>query len=130
MSKIRFHDIDQNEKYKIIGELFELISRLKNKKEVVDFFIGLLTQSESLMMARRIQIAKQILEEKTYEEIRSNLKVGFSTIQKTEQWINGGWDDYKKWITGIIVKTNLERDNFKNLLDKYPNHRIWKKLLS
>ncbi|NTW45250.1 MAG: hypothetical protein HGB14_12685 [Anaerolineaceae bacterium] len=57
-----------------MDSFFEVVSKLKTKQEIVDFFLGLLTQSESLMMARRIQIARMLLQEKSYEEIKSKLK--------------------------------------------------------
>ena len=135
MPKVRYSAISQKEKYQIIGDFFEIISELKSKKEVIDFFVGLLTPGEALMMARRIQIGKKILEKKSYDEIRKELRVGFHTITSTEKWIHGGTEDYSRWIEKCLRKKLEKIENGKSrkydsLLDRYPGHRILKNLLS
>jgi len=133
MSKVRYDDINKRDKYQAIGDFYEIISNLNSKKESIDFFIGLLTPSEALMLARRIQIGKRILEGKKYDEIRKELKVGFSTITKTENWIHGGSDKYSKWIEECLrknMKKKKTKEHFKGLLDKYPEHRILKNILN
>lgn len=136
MAKVKVYNIDPREKYKIIEEFFEIIAGLKNKKEVIDFFVGILTPSESLMMARRIQIAKMIINENSYEDIRKKLKVGFSTIQKTDKWINNEDRDYNLWIKKCIIRNIKKRKDgrkngdFSSLLKKYPQHRMFQDLFS
>lgn len=132
MSKVKYGKINKREKYQIISDLYEIISKLNSKKEVVDLFVGLLTPSENLMIARRIQIGKKIIEGKSYEKIRKELNVGFDTIAKTENWINGGSEEYSKWIEKMLRKSineNNTKESYKSLLDKYPGHKILKELL-
>lgn len=135
MPKVKTYEIDKREKYRIIGEFFDVIAELNSKKEVIDFFIGLLTPSESLMMARRIQIAKMLLEEANYEQISKKLRVGFETINKTDKWLHSGNDDYDNWISKHISnsdksknKRGNERDRYASLLDRYPGHRLLRDL--
>ncbi|GBE16660.1 trp operon repressor [bacterium BMS3Abin15] len=135
MSKVRPSSIDSKNKYRIIGDFFDLVSGLNSKKEVIDFFIGLLTPSESLMMARRIQIAKMLIDEENYEIIRKKLKVSNQTITKTYNWLYSRGDDYNIWITKHILKLKDNNKKYKNsknksLLDKYPHHRFLKELIS
>lgn len=133
MSKVKIHSVNPREKYQIIGEFFEIVAGLRSKKEVVDFFIGLLTPSEAVMMARRIQVAKKILQGKNYEEIRKELKVSYQTITKTENWLHNGTEEYDCWITKCLNDNNKKRitaDGAKGLLDRYPGHRMLKKFLS
>ncbi|MCX6763349.1 MAG: YerC/YecD family TrpR-related protein [Candidatus Moranbacteria bacterium] len=133
MSKVKIHLINPREKYNIIGEFYEIIANLKSKQEVVDFFVGLFTASEALMMARRIQVAKRILEGKNYDSIRRDLKVSYQTITKTEAWLHSGRDEYDRWIEKCIKRSIANKKTFegyKSLLDKYPNHRILKNILS
>lgn len=134
MSKVKTHSIDVKERYKIVGDFFELISGLGSKKEIIDFFIGLLTQSEILMLARRIQIARMIISGNGYEEIMKKLKVGSQTISKTERWIYGRGEEYSVWITKCL-KHLSKKENKKNfeystsMLNKYPSCRFLKELL-
>jgi uncharacterized protein YerC len=132
MAKIKPHQIDPKQKYVAIDNLFEVISALKTKKEIVDFFLGLFSPSESLMLARRIQIAKLLLDGKNYEDIRKKLGVGNSTIQKTDLWLHGGDKKNTSWLSTTIksvekkVKTKSSKNGYnpESLLNKYPYHRF------
>lgn len=134
MAKIKPHQIDAKQKYIAINNLFEVISVLKTKKEIVDFFLGLFSPSESLMLARRIQIAKMLFEDANYEDIRKALGVGNNTIQKTDQWLHGGDDNHMKWLKATIKKPEKnargKRTNYNpaSLLNKYPYHNFIGKL--
>ncbi len=138
MGKIKIHEIDPGEKYRIVGDFFELISDLKSRKEVVDFFVGFMTSSELLMSARRIQIARMLLADKSYFEIKKKLKVGNETIFRTDKWLNSRGCEYKEWIRNHIDEVdNQKQSELKNkkisksynLLDKYPEYRLWKDIL-
>jgi len=132
MPKVRVYSIDKKEKYKIIGELLEIIVSLRSKDEVVGFMIGLLTPSEVLMIARRIQIAKMLLQDATNEEIRRKLKVSYQTINKVEHWLKN--DENKFSIISEKIKS-IEKNKkskvgySKGLLDKYAQHKFIKDLL-
>lgn len=138
MGKIKAHEIDSREKHKITGDLFEIILNLKLRKEVVDFFVGLITPSELLMLARRIRIARELLKEKSYFEIRKELKVGNDTIFRTDKWLNSRGEEYKVWIKNCIEKVDIQKKekggkknkyDSESLLNKYPEYRLWKELL-
>lgn len=130
MAKVRVYTVDPKEKYKIIGELFEIIVNLKTKKEVVGFLIDLLTPSEILMIARRIQVAKMLLEEDNYEIIRKRLKVSNQTITKIEYWLKNDEEKNKLIIEKIeqLKKMAKTRRFSDNMLDKYAHHRFLKEL--
>jgi len=132
MAKIKPHQIEPKQKYVAIDNLFEVISALKTKKEIVDFFLGLFSPSESLMLARRIQIAKLLLDGRNYEDIRKSLGVGNSTIQKTDLWLHGGDEKNTVWLSTTIksveknAKTKVSKSGYDpaSLLNKYPYHRF------
>jgi TrpR-related protein YerC/YecD len=133
MAKVKPHEIDKKEKQEAITGFFKVVERLKNKNEMLNFFLGLLTSSEALMLARRIQIAQLILDEKSYEEIQKQLKVGTQTIHRTDQWINNGDDKTTHWLKDILRKEIREEKNKykqfpESLLRKYPAHRFWSDL--
>lgn len=132
MAKVKSHEINSKERYKIIGNFFDIIANLKSKKEVVDFFVGLLTPSENLMVARRIQIAQLLIEGEGYETIKNKLKVSFQTITKTERWLHSEDEDYNNWLAKCLkikpLKNNKEIEK-ENLLNRYSHHRFIKNLL-
>lgn len=133
MSKVKPHLIDPSEKFQAIDSLFEVISKLKTKQEIVDFFLGLFTSSESLMMARRIQIARMLLDEKSYEDIMKKLRVSSQTINSTDKWLHRGDEKYTAWLknrVSVVESKNNSKKNptYESLLDKYPYHRFIKNL--
>lgn len=56
----------------------------------------MLSESEAIMLARRIQVAKMLLEGKKYEEITKELHVGPDTVGRVQQWLTAGFGGYKK----------------------------------
>lgn len=130
MSKVRVYSVDKKEKYKIIGELFEIVASLKTKQESVNFLMGLFTASETLMVARRIQIAKMLANGESYDTIRSKLKVGHCTTATIEHWLQR--EEKRDFLIKKLKK--LEADEIKtkdysaSLLDKYAHHRFMKNL--
>ncbi len=134
MAKVKTHLINESERYRIIGDFFNIVANLKSKKEVIDFFVGLLTPSESLMFARRIQIARMIIEDAGYEAIKKKLGVSYQTINKTEQWLHRSGNEYNEWITNCIKKgigngkKQKSSFNYGKLLNPYYQHKMFKNL--
>lgn len=132
MAKVKFHSVDKKERYRIIGNLFNVITNLHSKKEIIDFFTGLFTPSETLMAARRIQVAQLLLEDRSYEYICKKLGVSNQTIIKAEQWLHKGDDDHETWLKKqLIISKQVKKHNRGNdkLLDRYAHHRFLKDLL-
>lgn len=132
MPKVKVHSVNKDERYQIVGELFELIVNLRTKKEVIDFLIGLLTASETLMVARRIQIAKMLADDEGYEEIRKKLKVSYSTIATVEHWLQS--EEKRDFIIKKLKELGGNKkskgvDYSGSLLDKYAQHKMLKNLL-
>jgi TrpR-related protein YerC/YecD len=134
MSKVRFYDVDKKERSRIIGELYGVIAELKSKDEVFKFLFELFTPSEVLMISRRIQIAKMLLDGITYLEIGKKMKVSHQTIIKVEHWLRSD-EERTKLIDLKLhkIKNSESRQNgtsYKSQLDKYPGHRLLKNLIS
>jgi TrpR-related protein YerC/YecD len=137
--KVKYHELSEFQKKKFLGEFYTIVSLLKNRNEVKNFFKDLLTLSEAVMISRRIQIAKMLLEGLSHEEIRVELKVGFSTIASVEKWLHNGFEGYKKAIRDYNKKYK-DRKNFSKgspapfskgwVRKKYPAHYLLNNLLS
>jgi len=137
MAKIKIQQIEKRERYEIIGDFYDIVTNLKAKKEVIGFFMGLLTPSEALMLARRIQIATMLLDKKGYDEIQKKLKVGVSTIITVSRWLYGENEQFQKQIQNH-KKRKKKRDEeskqdnrryYNSVLDRYPGHRLLKDIL-
>ncbi|HFC76791.1 MAG TPA: hypothetical protein ENJ27_01025 [Candidatus Moranbacteria bacterium] len=139
MVKVNIYSISKKERFQVVGEFFDVVAELNGKQDVIDFFIGLLTPSEALMLARRIQIAKLIMEDNNYEEIRMRLGVGLRTIQSVHKWLHKREGAYKKIMEKYLEKVKKENEmekrkakryyTYTGLLNRYPQHRFLKDLL-
>jgi len=96
--KVKYNDLSEYQKKKCLGDFYTMVASLRDREEVKIFFKDLLSLSEIVMISRRIQIAQMLLEGKSYEEIRRELKAGFSNISQVEKWLNSGFGGYKKVI--------------------------------
>ncbi len=138
MSKVKPYGLDYREKKRIVLVMFEIIGRLKTKKEIIDFLLGLLTASEALMIARRIEIAVLLLKKESFSKIKRKLKVGNNTIQQVERWLYDGDEKQRKWLAVHILPELKSKEGTKtyskprytgSILDRYSHHRFLKDLL-
>lgn len=87
MAKIPYRTLTHEKRTALQEELTRTFLRLPRKEEIVQLLSALLTPSEQVMLARRIQVAKLLLAGKSQIEIRSALHVGFPLIQSVERWL-------------------------------------------
>lgn len=85
-SKIKSRETDR---------LFEAILSLRDTEECYRFFEDLCTFSEIQAMAQRLQVAKMLLEGKTFVQISEQTGVSSATITRVNKCISYGTDGYK-----------------------------------
>jgi len=136
--KVKYNELSDFEKKKYLGEFYTMVSLLRTREEVKRFLKDILTLSETVMISRRIQIAKFLLKGKTYEEIMKNLKVSAATIAQVEKWLNNGFGGYKEIIKRHGKKQLQKKDylpktvtpfTFDHIRKKYPLHFLLVNLL-
>ncbi len=133
---MKSYELDEAVRNKILKDFYLMVASLNNVSEVEKFLKDLLTPSESVMIARRIQIAKMLLEGALHEEIRRKLGVGFSTINQVDRWLNNGFGGYKlalkKLKKGAMPKFQQPQNipmTFDWLRKRYPAHYLLINLL-
>lgn len=92
----RYSKISQREREELLKELSEALAVLKKPEEIEEFLTDLLTPQERIMLAKRIKVAKLLLEKKDYREIEKELKVSHATIAKIAFWLTEGGRGFKK----------------------------------
>ena len=98
MSKVIPTSLPLKERKKMLSLLFTKIAKLKSKDSVANFISDVLTESEQVMILRRLQIAKLLIEEKTYYEIRYQLGVANDTIKIVRKNLDFGCGGYINFI--------------------------------
>jgi len=92
--KIKYHNLSEAQKKEYLGDFYGIVSSLRGYDEAKNFFKDLLTSGEMVMISRRIQIAKLLIKDCTYEQVREKLGAGLSTISHVDKWLNEGFGGY------------------------------------
>ena len=130
MIKVNPRKIHNLDRMKYLDLLWTSIAALKSRDEVKNFFKDLLSESESIMLSRRIMIAKYLLEGLTYDEVKVRLKAGDGNIAKVHSWLVSGFGGYEKAIkefNKVLDKRGVNKIpaapySFEWLRRKYPLH--------
>lgn len=96
MAKFDLGKLNSKQKMELLDLLWTSIEQLKNREEIKNFFKDLLSESEAIMLARRILIAKELLKGKTYQDIMKEFEVGNSTVASVHHWLSCGFGGYEK----------------------------------
>src|SRR5574340_1078212 len=104
-----------------------------NPVEAANFIKDLFSEVEVIMLARRLQVARLLVEGWTYEKISQVLKVSNSTIARIHTWLNLYGEGYRI----VLKRTKPEKRNtdaqydpasWKNIKRKYPIY-FWPELV-
>ena len=93
-----------NNQSAIVDELFEAILSLKDLNECYDFFSDLFTMQELTTFAQRLQVAKLLYEENTYEMVRKQFPVSNATITRVSTALHYGKGGYRKVLQAMAQK--------------------------
>lgn len=100
----RISKLSKKEQEKLILEFCEAFVAIKNTREAASFVKDLLGRQEIEMLAKRLRIAKLLLEGKKYEEIGDELRVSFGTIARVNLWLKTSGEGYR-----LIAKRTKKR---------------------
>jgi len=89
-----------------VDDFFEAILVLETKEDCYRFFEDVCTASEIVSMAQRLQVAKMLLDDCTYQDIASLTGVSSATISRVKRSLNYGADGY----TTVFAKLKAKQD--------------------
>lgn len=115
-----------------INRLFSAANEAQNKKQTELFIKSILTQSEKLMLGRRLLIAELLLTARTQAEIVHEYKLSPNTVWRIKKWLLAEFPDYEKVIkesrkkveSNVVKVKEYDYDplSFAALKKKYPAH--------
>jgi TrpR-related protein YerC/YecD len=83
----------------LLEGLYEALLKVENKKEMALFLEDLCTIKELESMSQRLQAAKMLLDEKTYNEIVEETDISSATLARVSKCVRYGKGGYKKIIS-------------------------------
>ena len=91
MAKFTPHQkLSKEVKQKVLLELCQAMVMVKKLPDAAKVLSDLLSEQELQMIAKRLQIAKLLLQKKTYAEIKKALNVSQHTIARVNIWLQQG----------------------------------------
>lgn len=116
----RCSKLSKQEREELILEFCEALASLKNSTEAIKFIRDILTEQEIEMLAKRLRIARLLLEGKNYQEIERDLRVGYTTIARVSEWLRVSGEGYQ-----IIVSRMEKREP--QLKDYYDEDKAYRR---
>lgn len=89
-----------------LDRLFEAILALQTKEECYQFFDDLATMNEISSLSQRLEVARLLLEGRTYNHIEEVTKASTATISRVRRCIDYGSGGYE-----IVFERILEEEN-------------------
>lgn len=123
--KKRIKELSEQERIKTLDALYTATGSLRGREAMKLFLRDLLTESERIMLGRRILIARLLLEGVSREDIGARLGVGYDTIYRVKRWLDDQLPGYEKAVRGM--KQEFEKRDKKRLYAESPLYRLKKK---
>lgn len=86
--KVKVSELNQKEKDAITDALYAAADMTRGKEAARLFLKDLLTESERIMLGRRILIARMLLSGASFGEISERLRVGQDTVLRVDTWLS------------------------------------------
>ena len=127
--KKKISDLSEQEKIVTLDTLYTAASGAQGRTPMKLFLRDLLTESERIMLGRRIIIARLLLKDETLESIRKRTGAGFGTIGRVRLWLKDQLPGYETAVNAL--ETELSRREYRKqygagalsrLKKKYPLH--------
>jgi len=133
MPKISRFKIEPENLDKFLNNFWSVITVLENKQQVKIFLSDLLTHTEMKMFAKRIQIAKMLLEGYDYRAIKGYIKVTDSTISNISNKLESGAEGLK-FAAKFLIESEREKEDKRlrgipDIKKKYPTHFLNERIL-
>ncbi len=127
--KKKIADLSEQEKIRTLDALYTAAGTVHGRSAMKLFLRDLLTESERVMLGRRIIIARLLLQQETSESIRKRTGAGPATIERVRHWLKDQLPGYETAITGLeseLGKREARRQYgasaLSRLKKKYPLH--------
>src|ERR1700685_4069884 len=96
--KVKPQKLSDLERIKTLDSLYTAAGTVRGREAMKLFLRDLLTESERIMLGRRILIARQLIGGKTYKEIANAMGVGMDTVGRVQKWLSDQLPGYENAI--------------------------------
>jgi len=105
MSRKKPEKIPAKEREQLLRDFWTAVSLLDDVDEIQAFFKDMLSETEAVMLARRLKIAMHLFRGMSYDKIQKDMKVSAATIASVHSWLDGGFGGYIRAIRKMDAGT-------------------------
>src|SRR3989344_441825 len=129
--KKKAEQLTNEERMRTLDMLYTAAASIRGRTDMKLFLRDLLTESERIMLGRRIWIARLLLSGTSQADIMCSLKVGSNTVWRVEKWLHDSFTGYETALIGLEKEMDkralaAERKDdpfsYAALKKKYPLH--------
>ncbi len=127
--KKRVCELSEQERIRTLDALYTAAGTVRGRAAMKLFLRDLLTESERVMLGRRILIARLLLQNETWNSIRKRTGVGLGTIERVQHWLHDQFPGYEQAIAAMeeeFGKREFKQKYAKSMLfrfkKRYPLH--------
>ena len=127
--KVRSKLLTKRQRIETLDALYTAAGSIQGREATKLFLRDLLTESERIMLGRRIIIAREIIAGTSRDEIASKMRVGHDTIYRVNRWLHDQFPGYEQAIKGMEKEFEKRRgprfdtaSPLYKLKKKYPLH--------
>lgn len=114
------------ERERLLIAFFKGLACVRNSKEAAQVLSDLLTEQELDMLAKRLAIARALLNGDNYQEIVKGLKVSMGTIARVNAWLQESGEGFRLIISRLtpdfVPRRSDLLDPITRFKRKYPQH--------
>ena len=117
-------DVHKDIQQQTFNALFETADLAARKGTIKNFIKELLTESELLMLGRRLLIARMLLSGLSQAEIRYKLRLSPNTIWKVNKWLVNQFPEYGEALKGVEKEREARSKSSKKIKSSYKNYNL------
>ena len=99
--KVKAKELTDQQRIEILDALYTAAGTVKGRAAMKLFLKDLLTESERIMMGRRILIARKLIAGDSFADINDSLGVGKDTVWRVEKWLHDQFPGYESVISAM-----------------------------
>jgi uncharacterized protein YerC len=99
--KKRMDELGEKERIATLDALYTAAGAVRGRSAMKLFLRDLLTESERIMLGRRILIARLLLQGETADSIRQRTGAGYTTIERIRRWLKDQLPGYENAIAAM-----------------------------
>lgn len=121
MPKVSRKPLNKDVENAIVTQLWDSIAKIHNQTEAFEFFSDVLTNTEQIMVAKRLAVAILLIRDKSPTDIRNAINVSYSMIGNVASWLKNSKKKTRKILLGFSKEKNWEdiSDKIEEILESF-----------